>query len=162
MAEKSPMTLRGYRALQEELKFLKGPERQRLSKAIGTAREHGDLSENAEYHAAKEAQGMSEAKIRVLEEQLATADVVDISKLSGNKILFGATVTLLDLDADQEKKVTIVGHHESDVEKGLISFQSPLARGLIGKSVEDCVTVKLPKGPVEYEILSVEFVPLGD
>ena len=154
---RSPMTVGGHRRLQEELQNLKTVERVRLSRAIEEARAHGDLSENAEYHAAKEAQGLLEAKIRDLESRMATAQVIDVSSLSGTKVVFGATVCLCDMDTDEEKRITIVGEDEVDVDKGLISYQSPIARALIGKEIDDCVTVKLPGGKKEYEIREVSF-----
>lgn len=151
------MTEAGYRVLQEELARLKGPERKRVSKAIEEARAHGDLSENAEYDAAKNEQGLMEAKIRDLESKLATAEVVDISRLSGKKVVFGATVMLRDLDSDEERLVRIVGEHEANAERGHISYLTPVARALIGKVEEDVVTVRLPSGQREYEIISVRF-----
>ena len=154
---KTPMTILGHRTLSEELQRLKTVERRRVAQAIEVARAHGDISENAEYDAAKNEQGLLEAKITDIEGKLATAQVIDISTLSGETIIFGATVTLLDMDSDETKKITIVGEDESNVEKGLISFSSPLARGLIGKSVGDFVTVTLPSSTKEYEVQSVEF-----
>ena len=157
MSEKSPMTVAGHKALQEELHYLKTVERPSIVKDIEEARAHGDLSENAEYDAAKNAQGLSEAKIRELEAQLSTAQVVDVTKLSGTKVIFGATVDLVDMDTDQKKTIMIVGDNESDVDQGKLSYQSPLARGLIGKSVDDFVEVNLPGGKKEYEITAVRF-----
>ncbi len=154
------MTQKGHSILQKELRRLITVERPAASKAIGTAREHGDLSENAEYHAAKEAQGMLEARIRDLENKLAGAQVVDISKLSGDKVVFGATVTISDADTGEERKISIVGDEEADADKGRISYQSPIARALIGKSIDDLVKVRLPAGIKEYEILEVEFVEI--
>ncbi len=154
---RSPMTIGGYRRLQEELQNLKTVERFRLSKMIEEARAHGDLSENAEYHAAKDAQGLMEAKIRDLESRLSTAQVVDVSTLSGDKVVFGATVGLCDLDSGEERRFTIVGEDEADVNKGLISYKSPIARALIGKHLDDCITVKLPGGSKEYEIREVSY-----
>lgn len=162
MAIRTPMTVRSHRLLQEELARLKRVERPKASKAIEVARAHGDLSENAEYDAAKEAQGMLEARIRDIETKLATAQVVDISKLSGERVVFGATVLISDVDSGDERTVTIVGEDEADAEKGLIYFESPLARALIGKSVDDLVRVKLPSGVKEYEILDVRFVDTGE
>lgn len=157
---KSPMTVKSHKFLQEEIVRLKSIERPKASKAIEIARAHGDLSENAEYDAAKEAQGMLEARIRDIEANLSTAQVVDISKLSGNKVVFGATVTLEDADSGEERVLSIVGDYEVDVERGLISFQSPLARAVIGKEVGDLVRVKLPSGQKEYEITNLEFKEL--
>lgn len=158
MADKSPTTSAGYRSMQEELKNLKLYERPRASKAIEIARAHGDLSENAEYDAAKNAQGLLEARIRDIESKLSTAQVVDISKLSGEKVLFGATVTMEDLDSGEQRTLTIVGEYEADVEKGKISYASPLARALIGRTVGDMAKVNLPAGTKEYEVVEVIFV----
>ena len=155
--DKTPMTLRSHKASTEELQRLKSIERKKASDAIAEARAHGDISENAEYEAAKDAQGMLEAKIRLLESRLGTAQVIDVSKLTGDKVLFGATVTFEDLDSGESKTVMIVGEDEADADAGLISYVSPLARALIGKSVDDLVQVKLPNGTKEYEIRAVEF-----
>jgi transcription elongation factor GreA len=156
--ERTPMTSRSHRALTEELKRLKSVERKKASDAVAEARAHGDISENAEYDAAKEAQGLLEARIRQLEQRLGTAQIIDVSKLSGDKVVFGATVTLHDVDSGEERKVTIVGEDEADAEQGLISYVSPLARALIGKSLDDIATVRLPAGQKEYEIVAVEFI----
>lgn len=158
MVMRTPMTVAGHRALQAEMQRLKSVERPKITRAIEEARAHGDLSENAEYHAAKEAQGLLEARIRDLESKLSAAQVVDVSTLSGSRVVFGATVDLRDEDSDEEKTVRIVGEDEADAAKGLISINAPLARSLIGKSEGDTVTVKLPSGTKEYEILSVRFV----
>ena len=155
--EKSPMTLRSHRASTEELHRLKTVERKKAADALAEARAHGDLSENAEYEAAKDAQGLLEAKVRLLESRLATAQVIDVSKLSGDKVLFGATVTFEDVESGESKTVMIVGEDEADADAGLISYVSPLARALIGKSVDDLVQVKLPGGVKEYEIREVTF-----
>jgi transcription elongation factor GreA len=157
MVERTPMTSKGHKALQEELHRLKAIERPRAAKAIEVARAHGDLSENAEYDAAKDAQGMLEARIRDIESKLATAQVIDVSTLSGERVVFGATVLISDVDNGEEKLITIVGEDEADADCGLISLGSPLARALIGKNVDDCVTVRLPGGKKEYEILEVSF-----
>ena len=133
MTEKVPMTAQGHAALEAELRVLRTVERQRIIKAIAEARSHGDLSENAEYHAAKEAQGMNEAKVADLEDKLSRADIIDISKLSGETVKFGATVTLVDEDTEEEVKYQIVGDFEADVRAGRISIGSPIARALIGK-----------------------------
>ena len=162
MSDKTPITTSGYKKLQEELKRLKTEERPRITKAIEVARAHGDLKENAEYHAAKEEQGMVEAKIRLMENQAGTAQVVDISKLSGDRVVFGATVLISDVDTGEERTLTIVGESESDTEKGRISYTSPLARGLIGKNIDDIAKVRLPSGAKEYEIMEVNFTPLED
>ena len=158
MIEKSPMTVQSHALLQEELKRLKQVERPAASKAIEIARAHGDLSENAEYDAAKEAQGMLEARIRDLEQKMATAQVVDIEKLSGDKVVFGATVVVSDAETGAERTLTIVGEDEANADAGLISFKSPLARGLIGKQVDDLAEVRLPAGKKEFEIMDVKFV----
>ena len=157
MSERTPMTVEGHRSLTEELQHLKSVERVKASKAIEEARAHGDLSENAEYDAAKQAQGLLEAKIRDLESQLGTAQVVDVNTLSGEKVMFGATVRLIDLDSDEEKVLMIVGEEEADVDKKKISYKSPLARGLIGKKLDDVVKIKLPAGVKEYEIADVSY-----
>jgi transcription elongation factor GreA len=158
MTQRTPMTKKSHEFLKEEVQRLKGIERPKASKAIEIARAHGDLSENAEYDAAKEAQGMLEARIRDMESKLATAQVVDISKLSGDKVVFGATVEIEDADTGESKKLTIVGEDEADVSKSMISYQSPIARALIGKEVGELAKVRLPSGEKEYEIMSVEFV----
>ncbi len=157
---KTPMTVKSHKFLQEEIVRLKSIERPKASKAIEIARAHGDLSENAEYDAAKEAQGMLEARIRDIEANLSTAQVVDISKLSGNKVVFGATVTLEDVDSGDARILSLVGDYEVDVEKGLVSYQSPLARAVIGREVGDLVKVRLPSGEKEYEITDLEFKEL--
>jgi transcription elongation factor GreA len=158
MAERTPMTKKSYEFLKEEIHRLKGIERPKASKAIEIARAHGDLSENAEYDAAKEAQGMLEARIRDIESKLATAQVVDISKLSGEKVMFGATVEIEDIDSGESRKLVIVGEDEADVSRGMISFQSPIARAMIGREVGDIAKVRLPAGEKEYEILSIDFI----
>jgi transcription elongation factor GreA len=152
------MTSSGYKALQAELHRLKSVERPKASKAIEIARAHGDLSENAEYDAAKEAQGMMEARIRDLEAKMAGAQVIDVATLSGDRVVFGATVKVSDVDSGEEKTLTIVGEDESNVEQGLISYLSPLARAFINKRVDDIAIVNLPSGKKEYEILEVSFI----
>ena len=156
--EKVPMTDESYQKLDEEIKFLKGHERQRIIKAIAEAREHGDLSENAEYHAAKEQQSHNEGRILELEDMLNRAEIIDISSLSGNNVKFGATVSLVDEDTDEEMTYQIVGDYEANVEEGRISISSPIARGLIGKEVGDSVEVRTPGGSKFYEILDVKFI----
>ena len=156
--EKIPMTASGFRGLEEELNQLKNVDRHEIIKAIAEARAHGDLSENAEYHAAKEKQSFIEGRVMELEDQIGRAEVIDISKLSGKTIKFGATVTLVDEDTDAERKYQIVGDVESDAKKGRISLSSPIARALIGKSKGDTVEVAAPGGARSYEILKVEFV----
>ncbi len=155
--EKIPMTAAGHAALQEEIRHLKTVERPRIIKAIAEARAHGDLSENAEYHAAKEQQAWNEARVAELEDKLSRAEVIDVSRLSGDKVQFGATVTLVDEDTDQEVTYQIVGDFEADVAKGKISISSPIARALIGKEVGDSVEVNTPGGGKSYEILSVDY-----
>ena len=156
--EKVPMTGEGYQALDEELKRLKSVERPNVIAAIAEARSHGDLSENAEYHAAKERQGWIEGRIAVIEDQMARAQVIDVSKLSGSQIKFGATVSVVDEDTEEEARYQIVGEHEADVKQGKISVTSPLARGMIGKEVGDVVEINTPAGVKAYEILKLEWV----
>ncbi len=153
--ERVPMTVEGYRVLEAELQRLKAEERPRIIQAIAEARAHGDLSENAEYHAAKEAQGMNEAKVAELEDKLGRADVIDPAKLSGDTVKFGATVKLVDEDTDEEVTYKVVGDLEADVKGGKVSISSPIARALIGKSVGDSVEVTTPKGSRSYEILEI-------
>ncbi len=155
--ERIPMTSEGHQALVEEVKFLKSVERPRIIKAIAEARAHGDLSENAEYHAAKEQQGLNESRVLELEDKLSRAEVIDVSKLSGNSVMFGATVTLIDEDTEDEVKYQIVGEMEGDVKKGKVSVTSPIARAMIGKTVGDSVEVNTPGGGKSYEILKVSF-----
>jgi transcription elongation factor GreA len=156
--ERIPMTSTGLKTLEEELNQLKNVDRHEIIKAIAEGRAHGALSENAEYHAAKEKQSFIEGRVIELEDMIGRADVIDPSKLSGNTIKFGATVTLVDEDTDEEKKYQIVGDHESDIKKGKISISSPIARALIGKSKGDSVEVAAPGGARSYEILKVAFV----
>jgi transcription elongation factor GreA len=156
--DKVPMTAPGLSKLETELKRLKSSERPAIIKAIEEARAHGDLSENAEYHAAKERQSFVEGRIMELEDVIARADVVDPSKLSGDIVRFGATVIVADEDNDEKTKYTIVGSHEADIGSGLLSVTSPLARALIGKTIGDTVEVKAPKGDTFYEIVEVKFV----
>lgn len=155
--EKIPMTRAGYDVLDEELKSLKSVERPAVIKAIAEAREHGDLSENAEYHAAREKQSFVEGRIKELESILSRAEVIDPLKLSGS-IKFGATVMLVDEDTEEERTYKIVGEHEADLERGLLNIKSPLARALIGKDEGDSVEVRTPGGERSYEILSVRFL----
>jgi len=153
--ERVPITVEGYAAMEAELQRLKSEERPRIIQAIAEARAHGDLSENAEYHAAKEAQGLNEAKVAELEDKLGRADVVDPSALSGNTVKFGATLTLVDEDTDEEVVYKIVGELEADVKAGKVSITSPIARALIGKQVGDSVEVTTPKGARSYEVLNI-------
>lgn len=154
---KIPMTVAGQIALDEELKRLKTVERPAVIAAISEAREHGDLSENAEYHAAKERQGWIEGRVQELEDKLARAQVIDISKMSGDTVKFGATVTVLDEDTEQEATYQIVGDDEADVKSGKISISSPIARSLINKEVGDVAEVNAPGGLKSYEIMSVSW-----
>jgi transcription elongation factor GreA len=155
--EKVPMTVEGFQKLEAELHRLKAEERPRIIQQIADAREHGDLSENAEYHAAKEAQGLNEAKVAELEDKIGRAEIIDPAKLSGSTVKFGATVTLTDEDSGDKVKYKIVGEHEADVRSGKISITSPIARALIGKSKGDSAEVATPRGARSYEILKVEF-----
>jgi len=154
---KVPMTTEGYASLQEELKRLKSTDRPAIIRAIAEARDHGDLSENAEYHAARERQGFIEGRVMELEDKIARAEVIDVSKLSGSAVKFGATVTLADEETDEEQKFQIVGEDEADVSKGLLSVTSPLARALIGKQIGESVEVSTPRGAKSYEVVTVGF-----
>jgi transcription elongation factor GreA len=156
--ERIPMTASGYKALETELDNLKNVERPAIIAAIAEARAHGDLSENAEYHAAKEKQAFIEGRVIELEDQIGRADVIDVAKLSGDAVKFGATVTMVDEDTDEKRKFQIVGDHESDVTKGRISLSSPIARALIGKTKGDTVEVAAPGGARSYQILKVEWI----
>ena len=157
--EKAPMTPSSYAALEEEIKLLKGPERQRIIAAISEARAHGDLSENAEYHAAKEQQSHNEGRIKELEDMMNRAEVIDIASLAGSsRVQFGATVDLIDEDTEKEMTYQIVGDYEANVEQGKISISSPIARGLIGKETGDSVEVNTPGGGKSYEILDVKYI----
>ncbi len=152
------MTASGYQALEDELSHLKGVERPSIIRQIAEARAHGDLSENAEYHAAKERQSFIEGRVMELEDQISRAEVIDISKLSGKTVKFGATVTLTDEDTDAKVKYQIVGDLESNAKEGRISISSPIARALIGKAAGDTVEVAAPGGARSYEILKVQFL----
>ena len=156
--EKVPMTVAGYQVLDDELKRLKSIERPSVIAAISEARAHGDLSENAEYHAAKERQGWIEGQIAEIEDKISRAQVIDVSKLSGNNVKFGATVTVVDEDTEEEGRYQVVGDHEADVKSGKISLSSPLSRAMIGKEVGDVVEVQTPGGVKAYEILKVEWL----
>ena len=155
--DKVPMTSRGHGQLQEELKQLKAVERPAVIAAIAEARAHGDLSENAEYHAAKEKQAFIEGRVLEIEDKMSRAQVIDITQLSGDNIKFGATVLLADADTDEESTFQIVGVDESDVSAGLLSVTSPLARALIGKIEGDNVDVSTPSGGKSYEVVSVRY-----
>ncbi len=152
------MTAPGYRALDDQLKQLKSVERPAVISAISEAREHGDLSENAEYHAAKERQGWIEGQIAEIEDRMSRAQVIDVSKLSGDQVKFGATVTVVDEDTEEEARYQIVGEHEADVKQGRISITSPLSRAMISKEVGDVVEVNTPGGVKAYEILKAEWI----
>jgi len=156
--EKVPMTAEGYASLEREVKRLKSEERPRIIQAISEARAHGDLSENAEYHAAKEQQSLNEARVADIEDKLSRAQVIDVSKLSGNTVKFGATVTIADEETDEELRYQIVGDDEADVKNGRLAISSPIARALIGKSEGDSVEVVTPKGSKDYEVLKVDFI----
>ena len=155
--DRVPMTNRGYEMLLEELKQLKNIERPAIIAAIATAREHGDLSENAEYHAAKEKQSFIEGRVREIEDKVSRAQVIDVKQLTGDNIKFGATVLIADEDTDEESTFQIVGVDESDVTVGLLSVTSPLARALIGKTEGDSVDVATPSGGKSYEVVSVRY-----
>lgn len=155
--ERVPMTTDGFKTLEDELQRLKSQERPRIIQAIAEARAHGDLSENAEYHSAKEAQGLNEARVADLEDKLSRADVIETAKLSGATIKFGATVTLIDEDTQDKVKYKIVGDLEASVKDGKISISSPIARALIGKSKGETAEVTTPKGSRSYEVLKVEW-----
>jgi transcription elongation factor GreA len=155
--DKVPMTAAGHAAMMDEIKHLKSVERPRIIRAIEEARSHGDLSENAEYHAAKEQQGWTEARVAELEDKISRAEVIDISKLSGDTVKFGAKVTLVDEDTEDEAVYQIVGEFEADVKKGMISVSSPIARAIIGKRTGDSVEVATPGGGKSYEIVKVRY-----
>jgi transcription elongation factor GreA len=156
--ERIPMTAGGFKALEEEINHLKTVERPSIIRMIAEARAHGDLSENAEYHAAKERQAFVEGRVMELEDKVGRAEVIDVSKLSGTTVKFGATVTVVDEDSDAEMKFQIVGDLEADAKKGRISISSPIARALIGKTKGDTVEVSAPGGAKSYEIMKVQFV----
>jgi transcription elongation factor GreA len=155
--EKVPMTSEGLRSLEDELKQLKSVERPAIIKAIAAAREHGDLSENAEYTSARERQGFIEGRIAEIEDIISRAEVIDLAKLSGKTVKFGATVRLADEDTEEKVKYQIVGPYEADLAKGRISVTSPIGRALIGKSVGDTVEVQTPRGAKSYEVVGVQF-----
>jgi len=156
--EKFPISVKGHSKLEKELKHLKSVERPAVIEAIATAREFGDLSENAEYHAAKEKQGFIEGRIIDLEDKLSRSDIIDHTKISSKQIKFGATVTLLDDETEEESTYIIVGEYEADLSKRMVSIRSPIARAMIGKSVGDLIEVITPKGERHYEVLDVKYV----
>ncbi|OOF69618.1 transcription elongation factor GreA [Rodentibacter caecimuris] len=154
-----PMTVRGAELLREELDFLKNVRRPEIIKSIAEAREHGDLKENAEYHAAREQQGFCEGRIQEIEGKLGNSQIIDITKLPNNgKVIFGATVVLLNTSTDEEVTYQIVGDDEADIKKGLISVNSPIARGLIGKELDDSVSITTPGGVVEFDIIEINYI----
>lgn len=153
-----PMTVQGAQKLRDELNELKTVKRPAIIQAIAEAREHGDLKENAEYHAAREAQGFCEGRIQDIEAKLSNAQIIDVTKLPNNgKVIFGATVTILNLDTEEEVTYRIVGDDEADIKNNLISVNSPIARGLVGKEVDDVVNITTPSGVVEFEITEVQY-----
>ena len=156
--EKVPMTAEGHHALDEELKRLKTVERPNVVAAIAEARAHGDLSENAEYHAAKDRQAWIEGRIAEIEDKMARAQIIDVSKLSGKQVKFGATVSVVDEDTEEKARYQIVGEHEADVKSGKVSITSPTGRALIGKKAGDTVEVNTPGGGKSYEIVKVAFI----
>lgn len=154
-----PMTVRGAALLREELDFLKNVRRPQIIDAIAEAREHGDLKENAEYHAAREQQGFCEGRIQEIEGKLGNAQIIDVTKMVNNgKVIFGATVGLVNVETDEEITYKIVGDDEANIKEGLISVNSPIARGLIGKEVDDTANIKTPGGNVEFDIISVDYL----
>ncbi len=156
---RAPITAKGAKRLRDELEHLKSDKRPKVIAAIAEAREHGDLKENAEYHAAREEQGFIEGRIKQLEGELSHAEIIDITKLNaGSKVVFGATVTLADVETDEEKRYQIVGDLEADIKLGLIAISSPVARALIGKNEGDAIAIDAPAGQREYEIISVEYL----
>ena len=157
MIDKVPMTKLCYERLEEELKRRKNVERPAIVKAIATAREHGDLSENAEYTSAREQQSFNEGRIQELEGKISRAEIIDVSALSGNTVKFGATVSLIDADSEEEVTYQIVGEDEADIKAGLLSVTSPLARALINKTIGDTVEVVTPKGGKSYEVTKIEY-----
>lgn len=158
MSDKVPMTAKGYSDLEEELRYLKTTARPEVIRAIAEAREHGDLSENAEYHAARERQSFIEGRVGELEDKIARAEVIDVASLDGDTVKFGATVTLVDEDTEAETAYQLVGETEADVKAGRLAITAPLARALIGKEVGDSIEVMTPAGSKAYEILKVQYV----
>ena len=157
-SDREPMTPGGHKTLREKLRVLKEEEMPRISEEIGRARELGDLSENAEYHAAKDKQGLIAAQIGQIEDKLTRAEIIDPSKLSGDRVIFGATVTIEDADTEKEERFQIVGEDEADTKNGKISYNSPIAKALINKEEDDEVIVKTPRGKKEYIIMKVEYL----
>lgn len=155
--DKAPMTLKGFTDLESELKRLKTEDRPDVIKAIAAAREHGDLSENAEYHAARERQAFIEGRVGTIEDLLSRAEVIDVSTIKGKIIKFGATIRVADEDTDEKTTYQIVGEHEADIKSGLLSITSPMARAMIGKTVGDSVEVTTPGGAKSYEIMTVKY-----
>lgn len=159
MSTQVPMTVQGAEALREELNHLKMVERPKIVADIAEAREHGDLKENAEYHAAREQQGFCEGRIQEIEAKLSNVQIIDVTKMPNTgKVIFGTTVTILNCDSDEETTYHIVGEDEADIKNGKISIGSPIARGLIGKSLDDVVNIQTPAGTVEFEIVEVEYI----
>ena len=155
----TPMTVRGAEKLREELEYLKTVQRPQIIQAIAEAREHGDLKENAEYHAAREQQGICEGRIQEIEAKLSKAQIIDVTKLpKTGRVIFGSTVTVLKCDTEEEITYRIVGDDEADIKSGLLSINSPIARGLIGKEADDVAVVQTPAGKVDFEIISVEYI----
>ncbi|MEI5638873.1 MULTISPECIES: transcription elongation factor GreA [unclassified Pseudoalteromonas] len=153
-----PMTVRGAELLREELNHLKKVVRPKIVADIAEAREHGDLKENAEYHAAREQQGFCEGRIQEIEGKLSTAQIIDVTKMENNgKVIFGSTVSIVNVETDEEVSYRIVGDDEADIKSNLISVNSPIARGLIGKELDDTVHIQTPNGAVEFEIIEVEY-----
>jgi transcription elongation factor GreA len=154
-----PMTAKGAELLREELKYLKTVKRPEIVKSIAEAREHGDLKENAEYHAAREQQSFCEGRLQDIEGKLSNIQIIDVTKMTNNgKVIFGATVTIVNVETDEEITYKIVGQDEADIKNNLISVGSPIARGLIGKSVDDIANIQTPKGKIEFEIIAVEYI----
>ncbi|SPY33039.1 transcription elongation factor GreA [Pasteurella canis] len=154
-----PMTIRGAEQLRQELDFLKNTRRPEIIKAIAEAREHGDLKENAEYHAAREQQGFCEGRIQEIEGKLANSQIIDVTKIPNNgKVIFGSTVVLFNVDTEEEVSYQIVGDDEANIKEGLISVNSPIARGLVGKEIDDIVSIQTPGGKVEFEIIEVNYL----
>ncbi|MEM0514580.1 transcription elongation factor GreA [Pseudoalteromonas sp. YIC-827] len=157
--QKIPMTTRGAELLRAELNELKTVTRPKIIADIAEAREHGDLKENAEYHAAREQQGFCEGRIQEIEAKLSNVQIIDVTKIPNNgKVIFGSTVTIVNVDTDAEVTYRIVGDDEADIKNNLISVNSPIARGLIGKELDDCVNIETPNGTVEFEITEIEYI----